>query len=204
MLEGCDNQEMVRGSQNMKFNILHLTKSSPPPVMNEPADLEPNPPPSYEESVFQDPNIGNATVAYSARQMTFPTSTTNTVTALAQEPSMDDYILEYLDSSPQPPATICLEIERLLVNIIPLSMLVGLFYAMNWTYYRSRKDVFEGVCALWGIMGFVLIMGNWYCCRPRCTDVPTWGSCTSLLVYLLILVGGGFLVRADIFRLRVE
>ena len=169
--------------------------------MNEPTDLEANPPPSYEESVFQDPNIRKATVAYSACQITFPTSTTNTVAGPAQE---DDYILEYLDSFPPPPTSRWFEIERLLVNIIPLCMLGGLFYNMNWTYYRSRKDIFEGVCALWAVLGFVLIMGNWYCCRPRCTDVPTCESCISLLVYLLILVGGGFLVRADIFRLGVE
>src|SRR5271154_3138021 len=107
--------------------------------------------------------------------------------------------------APDYPSTKEFEILRIVMNIIPLCVLGGLFYAMNWTYYRpfdhSNNDFFVATCGLWGIFGLIFMLGNWYCCRPTCTDVPTCGSSISCLIYLLILVGGGFLVRADIFGL---
>jgi len=157
-------------------------------VMNNRNHLEANLPPSYEEAVSKS-TVRKPTQAHSAGEMIVTTSTGNERTH--PHTSLSELHLEDLHEIPNCCKS---EVSRFMSNMIPLCLLGGIFYSLNWTYYRCPQD-FAVICFVWGIIGALSMVANW------CSDPTTWGTWAFILAYLVILVGGGFLVRADIFRL---
>ena|SRR5277367_1459425 len=161
--------------------------------MNRNRDLEQNFPPSYEEAI-QNPFVGKqpnhtlemTTIASAERQ-------TNEVNAISSE-SQDSACCVFTASCG----------FRLLANTMPLCVLGVVFYAMNCTYYGDEfvTGQFPLICTLWGFLGVICMVANF----TRGTDEddedgPSCGAYIAFLAYLFILVGGGFLVRADVFSL---